>query len=76
MENEENRGLLYKKAFEDQLVPFVSAFFGSLSLFSLAVSHSWTLRISWIILALDQERQESKKEEGESKEEQDQVATT
>jgi len=44
MENEENRGLVYKKAFEDQLASFFiseSTFcqfsFGALSLFSLSL---------------------------------------
>ena len=43
MENEENRGLFYKKDSEDQLVYFVNAFFGALSLFSLSLSLSLTL---------------------------------
>ena len=34
MENEENRGIINKKAFEDQLVPFLSLFL-ELSLYSL-----------------------------------------
>ena len=42
MENEENRGLINKKSFEDQFVPFCLFSFGTLSLFSL--SHSWTHR--------------------------------
>ena len=42
MENEENRGLINKKPYEDQLVPFCQFSFGALCLFSL--SHSWTLR--------------------------------
>ena len=48
MENKENKGIFYKKDCEDQLVTFVSTFFGALSLFSLSLSlslsHSWTLR--------------------------------
>ena len=43
MENEENRDLINKKDFEDQLVPLVSVVFGelsfgALSLFSLSLS--------------------------------------
>ena len=45
MENEENRGLIDKKASEDQLGPFCQFNFGALSLFSLSLSHSWTLRV-------------------------------
>ena len=35
MENEESRGLIHKKASEDQLVTFCQFSFGALSLFSL-----------------------------------------
>lgn len=55
MENEENRGLINKKASEDQLVNFFQFSFGALSLFSLSLSLSPTLRhleFSWIILAM------------------------
>ena len=45
MENEENRGLIHKKAYEDQLVTFCQLIFGALSLFSLSLSYSWTLRV-------------------------------
>ena len=45
MENEENRGLIHKMAFEDQLVTFCQMSFGAFSLFSL--SYFWTLRVSW-----------------------------
>jgi hypothetical protein len=38
MENEENRGLIHKKASEDQLVTFCQFSFGALSLFSLSLS--------------------------------------
>ena len=37
MENEESRGLINKKAFEDQLVPFVSSVL-ELSHYSLSLS--------------------------------------
>jgi len=36
-ENEENRGLIHKKAYEDQLVTFCQFNFGSLSLLSLSL---------------------------------------
>jgi len=38
MENEENRGLIDKKAYEDQFVTFFHLIFGALSLFSLSLS--------------------------------------
>jgi len=43
MENEENRGLINKNAYEDQLIPFVNLVL-DLSLYLLSLSHSWTLR--------------------------------
>ena len=43
MENEESRGLFYKKAFEDELVPFVFLVFGVLIILSL--SHSLTHKV-------------------------------
>ena len=49
MENEENRGLINKKASEDQLVTFCQFSFGALSLFSL--SHTLGhLEFSWSTL--------------------------
>ena len=59
MENEENRGLIDKKASEDQLVTFCQFTFGSLPLFSLSYSwrlrvlleHSWWVWHTWIIWA-------------------------
>jgi len=36
MENEENRDLIYKKAYEDQFVTFCQFSFGALSSFSLS----------------------------------------
>jgi len=45
MENEEIRGLMHKKASEDQLVAFVKLKFGALSLLSLSHSLSWSLRV-------------------------------
>ena len=44
MEHEENRGLIDKKAFEDQLVPFFSSVL-ELPHYSLSLSHPWTLRV-------------------------------
>ena len=38
MQNEENRGLFYKKASEDQLVTFYLCIFGDLPLFSLSLT--------------------------------------
>ena len=38
MEIEENRGLIDKKAYEDQFVTFCQFSFGTLSLFSLSLS--------------------------------------
>ena len=43
MENEENIGLIDKKAYEDKFVTFFQFSFGALSLLSLSLSHSWTL---------------------------------
>ena len=45
MENEENRGLIHKKAFEDQLVTFCQFSVGTLSHYSLSLSYCWRLRI-------------------------------
>jgi len=50
MEIEENRGLIDKKASEDQgaslvSVTFCQLIFGALTLFPLSLSHSWTLRV-------------------------------
>jgi hypothetical protein len=72
MENEENRGLINKKASEDQFIAFVS-FFGalfSLSL-SLSLSYSWTLRVflehSWRSVAYLDLEQEGKGRAGKHK---------
>ena len=61
MENEENRRLIHKKAFEDQWeglvsVTFYQLSFGALSLFSLSLTLGH-LEFSWSTLALEQERQ-------------------
>ena len=45
MENVENRGLINKNASEDQWARLGQFSFGALSLFSLSLSYSWTLRI-------------------------------
>ena len=63
MENEENKGLIDKKAFEDQLVPFVAFF--ELSHYSLSLSLTLGhLEFSWSTWALEQER---KRRQGEVK---------
>ena len=61
MENEENRGIIHKKASEDQLVTFCRLIFGALSLYplSLTLGH---LDFSWSIFALDQERKRRQEE--------------
>ena len=70
MENEENRGLLYKKASEDQLLPFVISFL-VLSHYSLSLSYSWILRVfldhSWRVWILGDLEQEGKGREGKNK---------
>ena len=51
MENEEIRGLINKKAYEDQLVSFCQCIFGALSLFSFFLSHTLRyLEFSWSTL--------------------------
>jgi len=46
MENEENRGLIHKKAYEDQLVTFSQFYVGALPFsLSLSFSYSWILRV-------------------------------
>ena len=56
VEMEENRGLIDKKAYEDQLARLDQFSFGSLSLFSLSLTLGH-LEFSWRTLALDLERQ-------------------
>ena len=46
MENEENRGAINKKAYEDQFVTFCEFNFGALIFYSLSLSYSWKLRVS------------------------------
>ena len=58
MENEENRGLIYKKASKDQLVPFVSSVL-EFSNYSLSLSLSLSLTLGHLenscsTIALDQ----------------------
>jgi len=43
MENEENIGLIHKKAYEDHFLTFYQFNFGAISLFSL--SYSWRIRV-------------------------------
>ena len=61
MENEENRGLIHKKAYEDQLVTLCQFSFGVLSLFSLSHTLGY-LEFSWSTLALEQERKRRQEE--------------
>jgi len=73
MENEENRGLIHKKASKDQLVTFCQFSFGALSLFSLSLSHtlgdrvflehSWWVWHTWI-LGERRKRKSKKVQEG------------
>ena len=49
MENEENRGLIHKRAYRDQLVTFSQFIFGALSLFCLSLNLRY-LQISWSTL--------------------------
>ena len=56
MENEENRGLIDKKAYEDQFVVFCQFIFGALSLSLLDTKFSWST------LALEQERRRRQEE--------------
>jgi len=51
MENEENRGLINKNAYEDKFVNFCQFSFGALS---LSHTHSWPLIELLETLALDQ----------------------
>ena len=44
MENEENRGLINKRASEDQYIEFFQFSFGALYILSLSLSYSWKLR--------------------------------
>ena len=63
MKNEENRGLIYKKASKDQLVTFCQFRFKALSFFSLSLSHTLGhLEFSWNTLALEQETQRRQEE--------------
>ena len=59
MENEENRRLFDKNAYEDQLVPFI-ILVSELSLYSLCHTLG-QLEFSWCISTLDQERKRRKR---------------
>ena len=76
MENEENRGLINKKVYEDQLVTFCQFNFGALSLFSLSLSHSWIQIFLGALGTGSRKAKEGKKKEEASKDEQDQATTT
>ena len=78
MENEENRGLINKKASEDQLVGFLLALMALILLYYLSLSLS-LLGTSIFLGALwhwIKKGKEGKTKEGASKEEQDQTSTT
>jgi len=53
MENEENRGLIHKRASKDELVTFFQLHFGALSLFSLSL---------FLTVGLDLERKRRQEE--------------
>jgi len=61
MENEENRGLIDKKANEDQFVTFFHFSFGALSLFTLSLTLGH-IEFSWSFLALEQGRKNKQRE--------------
>ena len=61
MEIEENRGFIDKKSYENQWVSLVSSIL-ELSHYSIALSHSWTLRVFLDTLELEQERQRIQEE--------------
>jgi len=63
MENEENRDLINKKAYEDQWERLGQFSFGALSLLFLSLSHTLGyLEFSWSTLALEQERKRRQEE--------------
>ena len=71
MQNEEIRGLMHKKDYEDQFMAFLSSTFcqfkfGALSLFSLSITLGH-LAFSWSTLALEQGRKSKQKEKKENK---------
>ena len=76
-ENEENRSLIDKKAYEDQFVTFCQFSFVALSLFSLSLYLSLLdtkfLQELWHWI---KKGKEGKRKEGTNKEEQDQAVTT
>jgi len=55
MENEENRGLIHKKPYENKLVTFCQFSFGAFSLFSLALTLGHT-KFSWSIFGIGSRR--------------------
>ena len=76
MENEENRGLINKKASKDQWARLGQFSFGVLSLFSLSLSYSWILSFFGALCHWSKKGKEGKRKQRSSKERQDQVAIT
>jgi len=71
MDNEENRSLTNKKAFEDQWASLGQFSFGALSLFSLSLSHTLIyLEFSWSTIG-----KEGNRKQRSCKERQDQATT-
>ena len=60
MENEENRGLMHKKAYEDQFMAFVSSIL-EMSHYSLSFSLSWSLRVVLEHSSLEQRKGKERK---------------
>ena len=75
MENEENKSLIHKKAYEDQLVTFCQFNFGTISLFSL--SHTLGhLEFLGALQHWSKKGKEGKRKQRPSRERQYQEATT
>jgi len=64
MENEEIRGLMHKMVYPDQFMGFVKFKFWDLSLFSVYVSLSWSLRVFLEHSSLEQGKGKESKEQG------------
>ena len=76
MENEENRGLIHKKASEGQLVTFCQFNLVTLSHYSVSLSYSWILRVFLEHFGIGERKaKEGKRKQRSSRERQDQIAT-
>ena len=75
MENEKNRGLIDKKVLENQLTRFLLTLM-ALIILSLSISLLDTYSFLGALWNWIKKGKESKRKEGENKEEQDQVDTT